>query len=336
MSKKLEITNTNMTLWSKLGTRALYGTILYELGMSKLDFLVLTADTSTSAGLDRFRRSFPEFFIDVGLSEQNLIGVAAGLALEGWTVIASTFSPFITLRCLEQIKVQIAYNKSAVKFVGLASGVVLGDLGYTHCSIEDISVIRSIPGITIISPADCTELVKALPQILASKNPIYLRLTGSSTMNRVYYDDYDFNIGTPVILRDGGNIAILAIGSAVHIALDVSKILEKNGLNACVMNIHTILPNNDEWVNQYLQNFEFIVTIEEHSVQGGLGTAVLESVNFNGIKTQIFKYGLPHAYSHSGNYEFMLKKAKLTPEDIGIDLLTKIKLKNNLTEFKSI
>ena len=314
--KKLEISESNMNLWSKLGTRAVYGAVIQELASCNENLIILTADTSTSAGLDRFRKTYPDKYIDVGISEQNLIGVASGLAAEGWAVIASTFSPFITLRCLEQIKVLVSYNKSSVKLVGLASGVVLGDLGYTHCSIEDISVIRSIPGITIVSPADCTELVKALPQILASEEPIYLRLTGGSPMPRVYFQDYEYKIGEPVVLRDGSNIAILAIGSTVSMALEVGKLLESSGINATVINVHTILPNNVAWTNRYLRNYRLIATIEEHSTQGGLGTAVLEALSEVGVMSRLLRFGLPHSYGSSGNYEFMLKSAKLTPVDI--------------------
>lgn len=322
--KKLEISESNMTLWSRLGTRAVYGAAIQELASCNEDLMVLTADTSTSAGLDRFRKSYPEKYIDVGISEQNLIGIASGLASEGWVVIASTFSPFITMRCLEQIKVMVAYNRSSVKFVGLASGVVLGDLGYTHCSIEDISVIRSIPGIIIISPADCTELVKALPQILTSENPVYLRLTGSSPMPRVYLEDYEFKIGEPVILRKGGNIAILAIGSMVSTALEVGKILESYGVETTIINVHTIMPCNITWVDKYLRDFALIATIEEHSISGGLGTAVLEALNEVGIMTQLIKFGLPHLYGQSGNYEFMLTSAKLNPVEICEVLKAKI------------
>jgi transketolase len=309
-----------MSLWSKLGTRAVFGMVMHELAESSSRLLVLSADTSTSAGLDRFRKSFPEKYIEVGIAEQNLIGVAAALSTDGWLPVAATFSPFITLRCLEQIKVMVAYNKAPVKLVGLASGVALGDLGYTHCSIEDIAAIRAVPNVLVFSPADCTELVKALPQILDYEGPMYIRLTGIAPMPRVYIEDYSFELGRPQKIKDGKNIAILANGAAVKIAVGTAERLALNGINPMVLNVHTILPDNDEWVLEHLSGYNLIVVIEEHSINGGLGTAVVEAVNSTNLLKRVLKIGLPHAYLKSGNYDYMLEQAELTPECIALKI----------------
>ena len=319
-SSKLSITEANMSLWSKLGTRAVFGLVMHELAESSSRLMVLSADTSTSAGLDRFRKSFAEKYIDVGIAEQNLIGVAAALSAEGWLTVAATFSPFITLRCLEQIKVLVGYNKAPVKLVGLASGVALGDLGYTHCSIEDIAAIRAVPDMLIFSPADCTELVKALPQILEHDGPMYIRLTGIAPMPRVYFEDYQFKLCQPQIIKEGENIVILANGAAVKLAIDVSERLRLNGINPSVINVHTLLPDNDEWAQEYLSGYNHIIVIEEHSIHGGLGTAVVESVNSTNLLKRVLKIGLPHAYLKSGNYEYMLTQAGLTPECIAFKI----------------
>jgi len=158
----MQITKRNIKSWSRIGSRATFGLAALELGESIDNLLILTADTSTSAGLDRFKKIYPDKFLDVGIAEQNMMGIAAGLASEGVQVITSTFGPFQTMRCCEQIKVNLGYMQQKVCMVGLASGVALGTLGYTHCCIEDLSIMRSIPGITVISPADCVETVKAL------------------------------------------------------------------------------------------------------------------------------------------------------------------------------
>ena len=152
----------NLKLWSTLGSRATFGLAAMELVKTNDKLMILTSDVSTSAGLDRYKKSYPENYVDVGIAEQNLIGVATGFASEGFDVITTTFAPFQTLRCCEQIKVNLSYMKQKVIMVGLASGLVLGNLGYTHCSIEDIGILRSLPNLTIISPADPGETVKAL------------------------------------------------------------------------------------------------------------------------------------------------------------------------------
>ena len=157
----MKITEATIKMWSRIGQRATFGMAALELGSQVDDLIILTGDTSTSAGLQRFKSSYPDKFLDVGISEQNMIGIAAGLASEGNTIFTSTFAPFQTMRCCEQIKVNLGYMRHKVNMVGLASGVVLGTLGYTHCCIEDVSIMRSIPNITVISPADCFETLKA-------------------------------------------------------------------------------------------------------------------------------------------------------------------------------
>ena len=194
----MKIDNKNSKMWSQIGPRATFGLACLNLSDKEDNLMILTSDVSTSAGLDRYKKKFPEKYLDVGISEQNLIGVAAGLSSEGFKVVTTTFSPFQILRCCEQIKVNLGYMKHKVCLVGLASGVVLGNLGFTHCSIEDIAVLRSIPNISIISPADSGETVKALFAAINHKQSVYIRLTGSTNNPIVYNDDYNFEIGKSV------------------------------------------------------------------------------------------------------------------------------------------
>ena len=191
----MEINERNIKIWSTIGPRATLGMVALELAKKINNLMVLTCDVSTSAGLDRFRKTYPDKYLDLGIAEQNMIGVATGLASENFNVITTTFAPFQTMRCCEQIKVNLGYMKHKVCMIGIASGLVLGTLGYTHCCIEDIGVLRSIPGLTIISPADSLETVKAIEEAVKSKNPSYIRLTGSSNNPIVYQTDYDFKIG---------------------------------------------------------------------------------------------------------------------------------------------
>ena len=174
------LNSKNIKLYSSIGSRATFGMIALELIKERKNLMVLTSDVSTSAGLDRFRKNHSKNYLEVGIAEQNLIGLAAGMASEGFDVITTTFSPFQTLRCCEQIKVNLGYMKEKVIMVGLASGLILGNLGYTHCSIEDIGVLRSIPNLTILSPADCGETAKCIYAAIEHKNSVYIRLTGGS------------------------------------------------------------------------------------------------------------------------------------------------------------
>lgn len=303
-------------MWSRIGSRASFGMAALELGKEYEDLIILTGDTSTSAGLDRFKKSFPEKFLDVGIAEQNMIGIAAGLSSEGQKVITTTFTPFQTMRCCEQIKVNIGYMNHKVCMVGLASGLVLGMLGYTHCSIEDVSIMRSIPGITVISPADCGATVKATLAALEHKQSVYIRLTGGTPNPPVYKDDFDFNIGKANILRKGNDISIFACGTMVFNSLEAADILKVGGLDVSVIDMHTIKPIDKEAIEKASKSSGLIVTVEEHSIIGGLGSAVSEYLCTLNDKPPLLALGLPDEYGSAGEYRSLLEKSKLIPDQI--------------------
>ena len=194
----MNINDRNIKIWSTIGSRATLGIAALELAKEIENLIILTCDVSTSAGLDRFRKIYPDKYLDLGIAEQNMIGVAAGLASENFNVITTTFAPFQTIRCCEQIKVNIGYMRQKICMVGIASGLALGTLGYTHCCIEDVGILRTIPGIAIISPADSLETVKALEAAIKFDSPTYIRLTGSSNNPIVYKEDYKFEIGKSI------------------------------------------------------------------------------------------------------------------------------------------
>jgi len=191
----MDINEKSIKIWSTIGSRATLGIAALDLAKEIDNLMVLTCDVSTSAGLDRFRKTYPEKYLDLGIAEQNMIGVAAGLASENFNVITTTFAPFQTMRCCEQIKVNIGYMKQKICMVGIASGLALGTFGYTHCCIEDVGILRSIPGITIISPADSLEVVKTVESLSKIETPAYVRLTGGLNNPIVYKEDYDFSLG---------------------------------------------------------------------------------------------------------------------------------------------
>jgi transketolase len=306
------INPANIKLWSRIGSRAAFGMIAVELGKEDRELLILTADVSTSAGLERFKKNFPDQFVDIGIAEQNMMGVAAGLASEGAKVITATFAPFQTMRCCEQIRVNLGYMRHKVVMVGLASGVALGNLGYTHCCIEDISIMRSIPGITVLSPADCGETVKAVIAALGHNESVYVRLTGGMNNPIVYSDDYEFNIGKAITLRDGTDITILATGTMVYEALEAAKKLEADHLSVAVINMHTIKPIDLAAVNLACVSTQLVVTAEEHSIIGGLGSAIAEiKTTLKNSPPQLI-IGLPDAYDKAGEYKHLLERHGLT------------------------
>ena len=316
----MNINERNIKIWSTIGARATLGIAALELAKEIDNLMVLTCDVSTSAGLDRFRKTYPEKYLDLGIAEQNMIGVAAGLASENFNVITTTFAPFQTMRCCEQIKVNLGYMEQKICMVGIASGLALGTLGYTHCCIEDVGVLRSIPGITIISPADSLETVKALEAAVKSETPSYLRLTGSSNNPIIYNKNYEFKIGKSITLREGKDITIFCAGAMVHKSLEVAKILESKNISCKVINMHTIKPI-DKMAIEEACNSKLIVSVEEHNIIGGLGSAIAEyKSSLKKSPKQLF-LGIKDTYGKGGNYKFLQEKHRLTSNKIVEDIL---------------
>ena len=321
----MELNKRNIEIWSRMGSRATFGMVILEIEKNYPNLMVLTCDTSTSAGLDRFRKSVPNKFLEVGIAEQNMIGIASGLAAENFKVITTTFSPFQTMRCCEQIKVQLGYMQRNICMVGLASGIVLGNLGYTHCGIEDISIIRSIPEITILSPADCGETSKCIDASLKYEKPCYIRLTGGPNNPSVFKEDYDFKIGKGIKLLEDGDVALIATGTMVYKSLNVANELKKYNINCSVTNIHTIYPIDEKLIIDIIKKSKIIITLEEHSVVGGLGSSIAEiNVKQKSPKPQLF-IGLPKKYSKSGDYEYLMDFFGLSEEKIILNIKNYLK-----------
>lgn len=310
------INEANMKIWSIIGSRATFGIAALELGKTIDDIMVLTADISTSAGLERFKKTFPDKFLDVGIAEQNMMGIATGLASEGFKVITATIAPFQTMRCCEQIRVNLGYMGQNVCMVGVGSGMAFGTLGYTHCCIEDVGIMRSIPGITVVSPADCGETVKATLAAIHHKESVYIRLTGGPKNPPVYKSDYNFEIGKAITLREGSDITIIAVGTMVYESLQAASILSEQGISATVVNMHTLKPLDTFVVEKACEFSKLVVTVEEHSIIGGLGSAVAEhKATLRKSPPQIF-IGLPDKFGKAGEYKDLLKSFGLTSKQI--------------------
>ena len=313
---KINITGKNVKTWSTIGARPTYGLAVMELAKHHEDLIVVTADVSTSAGLDRFRKTYPEKFIDVGIAEQNMIGVAAGLADNGYNVFTTTFAPFQTLRCLDQIKVNLAYSNIKVTMTGLASGLINGPLGNTHCCIEDVGALRSIPNLKILSPADGIGIFKAVHAAAEIDQPVYIRLTGGSNNPIVYHEDINFKIGEAIEVETGNDLTIIATGTMVFHSLQAAKILSQKGIFASVWDMHTLKPIDKAAVRKAADKNKLIVTVEEHNVIGGLSSAVSEYLSSYKGNTSQLSIGIEDFFPKPGDYSFMLKQCGLTPEQI--------------------
>ena len=303
-------------LYSTIGSRATFGTYINEIIKKKKDLIVMSSDTSTSAGLDKFRKVYPDNYVEIGIAEQNMVGVANGISSQGIDVITTTFSPFQTLRCCEQIKVNLGYMKEKVIMVGLASGLSLGSLGFTHCSIEDIGILRSIPNITILSPADCLEVTKCIDAALNQDQSVYIRLTGESNCPIVYESDYNFELGKCIELKKGDDICLIATGSMVKTALEVHAELKKIDILASVINIHTIKPLDEKFLVNAIQKTKVVATLEEHNKLCGLGSAISEIISSNSLNKKQYFFGINDTYKKAGSYQHLKKEYNLLNTDI--------------------
>ena len=314
--KMIEINKKKIDLWSNVGSRATFGLAALELEKSIKELFIVTCDVSTSAGLDRFRKKVPHKYVDVGISEQNMIGVASGLSTEGFKVITTTFAPFQTLRCCEQIKVNQGYMKTKITMVGLASGLVLGELGFTHCSIEEVGALRSIPNLAIVSPADSLEVVKTLEASLNYDKSVYIRLTGGSPSPSIYKEDYKFEIGKSIKLYEGKDVVIFSCGAMIHNSLEAAQILNKKNISCRVVNMHTIKPIDVDAIKDAAKLSKLLISVEEHNIIGGLGSAIAEELTKIKDSPKLLRIGINDQYSKGGSYKHLQKIHELLPEQI--------------------
>ena len=312
----MKINPSKTRLWSKLGSRATYGQAVLSLPENFSEVVAMSADLGNSSGLAPFIRKFPEKFINVGIAEQNMIGVAAGLAKEGFTPFVSSFAPFLSMRASEQIRMELGYMQFNVKVVALGSGLAMAFLGNSHFGLEDVAVMRTIPNLTIVSPADCTEIVKVVHAAADHEGPMYIRLTGAVNNPIVNNDDYDFQIGKAIKLMDGDDLTIIANGTMVSRSLDAAHILAQSNIRAEVVNMHTIKPLDTEFISATVDKGKPIVTVEEHTVVGGLGSAIAEYITSLNKYTRHKIIGLDDKFGKTAEYEHLLKLHSLDGEGI--------------------
>jgi transketolase len=306
-------------------TREAYGDALKKLAASNPDIVVLDADLSGSTKTAEFKKVSPERFFNVGIAEQNLIGTAAGLSLAGKIPFASSFAMFAAGRAFEIIRNTVAYPTLNVKIAATHAGLTVGEDGGSHQAIEDISLMRSIPNMTVINPADAKEAEQAVLKAAEFVGPVYIRL-GRMAVEDVYDDSYVFELGKGVLLKEGKDVTIIATGLMVQEALKAHEILKQDGIEAKVINIHTIKPIDKDIIINAAKETNAIVTAEEHSIIGGLGSAVLEVLS-DEYPVHLKRVGVLDTFGESGKPKELLKKYKLTAEEIVNQTKEVLKLK---------
>ncbi|WP_163536316.1 transketolase C-terminal domain-containing protein [Gracilibacillus sp. YIM 98692] len=280
--------------------RKAVGAKLIQIAKENKDIYVLTSDSRGSTAMAEFGKVLPDQLIEVGIAEQNLIGIASGLAKSGKKPFVSSYACFITMRSIEQIKVDVAYSNSNVKIIGVSGGVSYSTLGMSHHSLQDIAVTRAIPNLDVMIPADRIESEKMIEALVDYDRPVYMRI-GRNAVPDVYTDtNYNFELGKAVPLREGDDITIIATGETVSHAIEASDKLKEQGIECRVLNIHTIKPLDEEKVLMAAEETKNIITMEEHSVFGGLGSAVSELLSQH-YPTKLKILGFPDEPCITGN-----------------------------------
>lgn len=301
----------------KIATREAYGKALVELGEKNDKIVVLDADLAGATMTKYFKAAYPDRFYDMGIAEANMVDTAAGLSTMGLIPFCSTFAMFGAGRAYEQVRNSIAYPKFNVKLCMSHAGVSVGEDGGSHQAIEDIALMRVIPGMTVIVPADANEARKAVFALADFQGPAYLRL--ARLASPVFEEDQPFEIGKANVLRDGTDVAIFACGLMVNESLEAAKLLAADGIDAAVINIHTIKPIDRECVIHYAQRCSKVFTVEEHSTIGGLGDAVAD-VLMGVVNCGFHKIGVPDQFGQSGKAADVLKEYGLTAPQIAANI----------------
>ena len=319
----IEITKKNIRVWSMLGMRRILGPAMKDIIEQDRKVLFATADTGRYYAYDDLLRTYPENVVDVGIAEQNLIGASAGLQNEGFNVYAVTYATFLTSRALDQIRVNLGYMGLGVKLIGEAGGMCDGNFSATHMALEDISNTRNIPNMRVITPADGMELVKTLIALKDAAYPAYVRMTGRFPIPVIYREDYDFEIGKAVTLREGKDVVILSNGTLLGDVLKTAEKLAEKGVDCKVINLHTVKPLDEEALRA-VAGYRLVVTAEEHLLYGGLGSAVAEFYAQEPVRPRMLMLSVGTQYPKAQEYDDLLKTCGLTAPQMAESILAKL------------
>lgn len=284
--------------------RMIFAQKLTELARKDKDICIVTPDMGYSI-LDCFEKEFPERFFNVGIAEQNAVSLAAGLALSGKKPYVYSIIPFSTMRCFEQVRVDVAYMNVNVKIVGVGAGFEYGSAGYTHQGVEDLSVMRCLPGMTVVAPGDNREMEELLPQLATYKGPAYIRI---GRHNRGIINNTEkIELGKASIIEQGEDIALIATSNMLPSAYDYAQKLKKEGRNPYLISIHTVKPIDRNLILSLIDKGVEINTFEEHTIVGGLGSAVAEIIAESGKAVKFRRYGIPDVFSHYVGNQYYIK-----------------------------
>jgi transketolase len=319
----MEINKLTARTCAKLGqSGTIFGLSLLDIMKTNSNVFALSSDMSRTAGLDRFKTQYPDNFFNTGIAEQNLIGIASGLSSEDKTVIATTQAVFISMRSYEQLRQYLGYMQHKVIVIGIGAGFALTFFGNTHYAIEDISIVRSIPQMTVLSPSDAGQAAKIFEAAVKLNSPAYIRLVGGLNCPIVYKEDYELEIGKSIVIKEGTDITIFATGIMVYNSLKAAELLEQKNISVKIVDMHTIKPLDRQIIKESA-NSKLFVSVEEHNIIGGLGSAISEYLAEQGGKAPLLRLGVKDTFSIVGNYEYLLEQHRLTSELIDEDILQK-------------
>jgi len=315
---KFEIDPKLAKAMARMGPRAAYGSMMYNFVRDGCDFVTMSADLGRSSGLERLRKEFPERFYNVGIAEQSLVAVAAGMAREGETVFASSFAPFISMRASEHVRVNLSYMREPVKLIGLGSGFSLGFLGNTHYGLEDYAIMNALPNLTILCPADAASVGKAILAAAEIDGPVYIRLTGEAGSPNVYNQDYDLTVGkfNPVTIRQDSKIAIIGCGAILSECLEASKTLSEQDIFADVFDCHSIKPFDVEGARRIFTRYPLVVSVEEHFLNGGLFSILSQIKVANDYPGSLRGLGVDDSWVAPGERSYVLDQLGLNAQAV--------------------
>lgn len=315
----IEYNKRNARMWSIMGINpCIWSVGLEEVLSVKKDVAVFTADLQRYSGLNRLFAKYPELCYNMGIAEQNMVGAAAGMAMEGVQTWMTTYAPFMSFRCADHFRHLMGNLNLNMKAIGSAAGFAAGLSGSSLLAVSDVAFARSVPNMMVLSPADCAEAIKMVVAISEIDTPVYMRFCGTTNIPMVYTDDYDFVLGKIHVVSEGERVAILVTGNdMVYNAMKAAaKIEESKGFKPLVADVHTIKPFDKEFIKELSQKYETIVTIEEHSVIGGLGSAVAECIAEDALPIRLVTMGIAEKPYSMGSRPYMLKQAGLDIDNI--------------------
>ncbi len=312
----VKISLDTLQKWSKLGHRSAFGESMVQLGKENENVCAVVADITNTARMVNFEKAYPDRLFNVGIAEQNMIGFTTGLAVEGFIPFAVTVAAFAPMRCAEQMRMGLGYMNLNAIVVGIEAGMRFGSLGNTHFGMDDIAIARSIPNFTVLSPCDAHQIYKAVFAAAKHPGPVYLRLTGAPGFPLLYPEDFEYEIGKAIEYKKGETVAIISTGSMLGTAIEAANMLESKGISTRIIDMHTVKPIDTKMLDDVFKNNQLVVSLEEHTVIGGLGSAIAEyKTQFGNAPKQII-CGISDSFRKIGCYEFQLEQSELTPERI--------------------